>query len=162
MKHCFVIAFLLFAFTFVAVENATACSCRYPVGETDKESVDSAKDKANAVFVGRVIKVVRVRDRRGVPLWEKYNAVFEVSEQWKGPIKKQIRVSFFAGCCLCDFLFAKGKEYLVYASGDGTTLSASVCGRTKETSNTLLKIDREFLGSPISTTPRSKLESHDR
>ena len=153
MKHYLVIAIVIFAFSFVAVESAAACSCRYPVGQTDRESVDSAKDEAKAVFAGRVVKIVKARDRRGVPLWEQYIAVFEVSEQWKGANKKQIRVSFFAGCCLCDFRFVKGKRYLVYAYDDGTTLSASVCGRTTETNDPQLELDRQYLGQPIAATP---------
>jgi hypothetical protein len=150
MKHYLVITIFMLAFSFGSVETVSACTCATPFGKSDKELVDSAKGYANTVFVGRVIRIVKARNHQGVPMGG-YKAVFEVTEIWKGALKKQIRISFSDQCCLCDFSFSKGKEYLVYASGDSTMLRASVCGRTKEINDSQLKVDRQYLGSPNTT-----------
>ena len=130
-----------------AASTGFACSCATPIDQSDRELVESEKLSADAVFIGRVVKIVKARDRRGEPLIDSYKAVFDVTERWKGPRLRYMRVNFFVGCCLCDYPFAKGKEYLVYASGDGQNLSASVCGRTKEATRTALKTDRQYLGA---------------
>ena len=153
MKHYLPIAIIISAVFFVAAETAFACSCRQPIGKSDKELVDSAKADANTVFVGRVIKIVKKRNHRGVPT-SGYNAVFEVSEIWKGTQRKQIRI-LNGQCCLCEVSFSKGKEYLVYADGDSTMLTASVCGRTREINNPQMKVDRQYLGTPITTTSKN-------
>jgi hypothetical protein len=150
MKLYLVIMFVISGL-FLAVETASACTCTVPVGKSDKELVNSAKDDAKTVFIGRVIKIVKTRNHRGVSAGG-YNAVFEVSEIWKGAQKRQIRIFFSDQCCLCVFPFRKGKEYLVYASGDSTKLTASTCGRTKEIGDPALTVDRQYLGSPITTT----------
>lgn len=150
--------FLLFAFlvlvaTFVAVGDVSACTCARPVTKvTEKALVEEARSDATMVFVGRVVKIVKTRDRQGKRLEGYYSAIFEVTEQWKGETRGRVLVSFYSGCCMCDFHFVKGKEYLVYASQDSEMLTASTCGRTKETSNIDIETDRKYLGFPATTS----------
>jgi hypothetical protein len=154
MKAYLVSILLICGFVIFAVETSSACTCTVPIGKSEKELVDSERAAANTVFVGRVIKIVKARNHRGASMGG-YNAVFDVSEIWKGTPKKQIRIFFSDQCCLCEFPFSKGKEYLVYADGDTTMLTASTCGRTREISDPQLKVDRQYLGTPITTTPKN-------
>ncbi len=137
--------FLLIVFTSIAY----ACTCSTPYGKSDKELIESALASSATVFAGRVLKIVKARNRKGVPTGG-YNAVFEVIEIWKGPNKKHIRIFFSGQCCLCQRSFNKGKEYLVYASGDNT-LIADTCSRTKELTHPKIEVDREHLGPSNST-----------
>lgn len=142
------------SFLFLILSSAAyACACGKPVGISDRELVNSEKAAADVVFVGRVLKIVKDRNRRGVPTGG-YNAVFVASEIWKGKQVKRIRIFFSNLCCLCDRSFSKGKEYLVYASGD-TFLTASVCGRTKETANSEIEIDRKYLGASMTAPTKN-------
>ncbi len=147
MKRYLPIAILISVFFVVGAEMVSACSCRRPVDKTDKELVDEEKAEVDFVFVGRVIKIVKDRIRRGV-FPNSYTAVFEVREIWKGTKRKQIRV-VNGQCCNCVMSFIKSKEYLVYAEGKNTDLEANVCGRTKETNDPQLKVDRQYLGASI-------------
>ena len=149
MKNYLLIAIFMTAVFFVAVKTASACTCIVPIGKSDKELVDSAKTNAELVFVGRVIKIVKDRNRHGAPTGG-YTAVFEVSEIWKGKQRKQMRLSQ-GQCCLCVLSFSKRKEYLVYANYDltNTTLTADTCGRTTDTNDPQLKVDRQYLGASV-------------
>ncbi len=107
-----------------------ACTCRTFVGESDKELVVRAKAAADSIFVGRVVKILKEKDRRGVPTGD-YIAVFNVTEMWKGKRRKQIRIvnGGTDRCCLCGWRFTKSEEYLVFV--DVGTPNPSICGRTK-------------------------------
>ncbi len=141
-----------FFFLFIFASVGYACTCTVLVGKSDKELVESARASSDAVFVGRVIKIVKKRNGRGVPTGG-YNAVFDVSEMWKGTQKKQIRIFSSGQCCLCDLSFSKGKKYLVYAfhAYSDKMLTASTCSRTREIDDAQIKIDRQYLGSPNKT-----------
>ncbi|MBK8467245.1 MAG: hypothetical protein IPL32_15615 [Chloracidobacterium sp.] len=113
--------------------------------------MESAKDDADAIFVGRVIKIIKERDRHG-GLTGGYYAVFQVSESWKGPQSKILRVSTSYQCCMCGYGFSKGKDYLVYAyfaesvNAHKKMLDTSICTRTRELNDPQVEIDRQYLG----------------
>lgn len=150
MKRHFLITLLISTFFFVSTEIVSACSCPPPrIGVSEKELVESAKDNVDTIFVGRVAKIIKERDRHGVATGG-YYAVFQVSESWKGPRSRILRVS--TSCCMCDYPFSKGKNYLVYAYESVNTnkkiLGTSICTRTKELNDPQVKTDQQYLGSP--------------
>ncbi|MGB7203339.1 MAG: hypothetical protein WBD16_13910 [Pyrinomonadaceae bacterium] len=139
-----ILCLILFLFLSSAVY---ACTCATPRGKSDKELVDSEKEGSDSVFVGRVVKIIKDRKNRG------YKAIFDVSENWNGKTKR-LRVSF-GPYWICVISFQKGKEYLVYAGGE-TELTAGTCSRTKETSDSRMSVDRQYLGTPIMTNLKNK------
>jgi hypothetical protein len=52
---------------------------------------------------------------------------FEVSRVWKGPQNHRLVINQWSG--KCGITFERGKEYLVYASGSESDLSAGMCTR---------------------------------
>jgi hypothetical protein len=114
-----------------------ACSCA-PV-----EDPRVALEKSSSVFVGRVIALEIVPSSEAEPgaciAFEDMIGTFVVSRQWKGispaeghegtaPVTRQVRTAFT--CCVCGFSFVLGETYLVYAVGDESALTTSICSRT--------------------------------
>jgi hypothetical protein len=102
-----------------------ACSCRPP------RSVADELERAAAVFAGRVMKT---EDPATGPIWGSMDSItvtLETSTVWKGALTPTLTVTTPRSGASCGFPFAKGDEYLVYASAGGTGLSVSLCSRTK-------------------------------
>lgn len=118
-----------------------ACSCvNNPVPIT-------AMDNAEAVFVGKVLKVKQERKQKGIIGAIEYRDVnlFEVEKTWKGIEQSQIMIYDNGHDESCGFVFEEGKSYIIYAykSKDGD-LYTSYCSRTAELSNA--NADLEQLG----------------
>ena len=124
--------FLLAALAIVAVPQPGSCVtdvCRCSSGLTVSASVQSS----NAVLFARV------RDIRDSSVYIKERAInypfrvatLEVIAAWKGVQTPTVNVSVGAGSGECTFRFEQDKEYLIYARGGPTHLSASMCSRTR-------------------------------
>ena len=101
-----------------------ACSC-VPPGSPAEERAASA-----AVFSGKVVDV----DVPGGTITNSADPVkvtLEVLRVWKGPAQPTLVVTTARDSASCGFNFTQGQEYLVYARGTATDLSASLCSRTR-------------------------------
>ena len=112
---------------------------------------------SRAVFAGKVIDVVAQsrRDRDTSDSLVAFKVTFEVSKVWKGKVDKQqvlLTSESFAGC---EYSFEKGKEYLVYASGEELTIQTSLCDATKPLANAqadLAVLEQETRVTPENTS----------
>ena len=118
---------------FASPRDAAACMC---VGSPDPKSdsqiireIDEELGKAIGVFMGRVV----ARDDLTV--------TFEIDAVWKGEIGSSHQMSTGAVANAdgtitvtdCDFSFARGRTYLVFAVGKSfSTAKASSCTYTSE------------------------------
>jgi len=100
--------------------EAYGCKCGQP-------TIESSFEKVPLIFTGEVIKL------------DPFRAVLKVEKMWKGELTEEI-VLLTGGrrdtggnvvVNSCDFRYALGERYLVYASGSGNELKASVCSRTR-------------------------------
>ena len=103
-----------FALLVVYAKPADACSC------DDPPPACEAFNSAGVVFVG---KATEIKDGPGGA----QEVSFAISEKLKGTSNASETVE---GGGMCGTVFQKGKTYVVYASGSGTKLSSSLCGRT--------------------------------
>ncbi len=100
--------------------EAYACKCGQP-------SVEWSFEKVPVIFSGEVIKL------------DLFRATFKVEKMWKGKSAEEIVMltgatrgaDGYIVSSSCNFRYVLGEKYLVYASGSGTELKASVCSRTK-------------------------------
>ncbi|HMV50670.1 MAG TPA: hypothetical protein PKA34_27485 [Blastocatellia bacterium] len=107
--------------------EVTACSCIWYTPE-------SALQEAQAVFVGKVL-IANEKSRpsffqRYIPFLRHSGGLvstFEVSSVWKGQQIPRLVIHHSMG--KCGRTFELGKEYLVYADGDQSNLSAGFCSR---------------------------------
>ena len=125
-------AFLLAAIaTFVIPQPGSCvtapCSCRGAPGVS--ESVRSS----NAVLFARVREIrdssVHIKD--GAINYPFRFATLEVIAAWKGVQTPTVNISVGEGSGECTFRFEQDKEYLIYARGGPTHLSATMCSRTR-------------------------------
>jgi len=123
---------LLVAGSWAIPHVASACSCLPP------EPPKDALDKAEAVFVGRVV----VADDAGADdTFRRIHYQFEVSRSWKGEPGATVTLSSAASSAACGRSFALDEEYLVYASADQSgDLTDSLCSRTR----TLVSADEDL------------------
>jgi hypothetical protein len=124
-----------------APRRAEACSCVKP--PAPKQALaDSA-----AVFEGKVVGLGRD------PAKHRLTATFAVTRWWKGGEAARVAVATIDVDSMCGVGFAEGDEWLVYAGGDATGLSASLCSRTRRAAEA--EADRKALGAGKSPTPGS-------
>jgi hypothetical protein len=127
---------------------ASACSC---LPTTPQQSLKNS----GTVFAGRVIDVIDASEKNpeiSRPLLG-FEVIFEVSKVWKGKVEKQQVVLTSSSSASCGYYFEKGKEYLVYASTQGTQLETGLCSGTKPLANA--RPDLAVLGrgkAPIAQT----------
>jgi hypothetical protein len=127
MKKIFLIATSLFV---LSTNAASACSC---MPTTPQQSLKNS----GTVFAGRVIDVVdegEMRPEVSRPLLG-FKVTFEVSTVWKGQPNRQFVVRTSDSSASCGYSFEKGKEYLVYASNQGSQLETGLCSGTKPLAN---------------------------
>ncbi len=123
MKKIFLIATSLFV---LSANAASACSC---MPTTPQQSLKNS----GTVFAGRVIDVVdegEMNPEVSRPLLG-FKVTFEVSNVWKGQPNRQFVVRTSDSSASCGYSFEKGKEYLVYASNQGSQLETGLCSGTK-------------------------------
>lgn len=102
---------------------ASACSCAMP-----KPPEEALRD-ATAVFSGRAVRIER-------PVFspsslDPVSVAIGVDRWWKGPGTARVTVKTAREGASCGYGFIEGREYLVYAYGDGNDLGVSACSRTK-------------------------------
>lgn len=145
MKKIFLIAASLLVLNTTA---ANACSC---VPTTPQQSLKNSRE----VFAGKVIDIV---DQSGTNPEASgslggFKVIFEVSKVWKGKVDKQQVVLTSGSSASCGYNFEKGKEYLVYANGQGTQLQTGLCSGTTLLTNA--QRDLAVLGRGKTPTPQS-------
>lgn len=117
MKTVYALFFVAGVLALAAPRPASACSC-LPPGSPLVE-----RDRADAVFAGRVRNVTQLDDR--------YLVEIDVSESWKGDASR--RVMLFTGLhsAACGYYFEEGKSYLIYGYvSEGYGLGTNICSRT--------------------------------
>ncbi len=127
MKKIVLLATSLFVFSSNA---ASACSC---ISTTPQQNLKNA----GTVFAGRVIDVVdeaELHPEVSRPLLG-FKITFEVSNVWKGQANRQFVVRTSDSSASCGYSFEKGREYLVYASNQGSQLETGLCSGTKSLAN---------------------------
>ena len=106
--------------------EARACSCDWPLAKlTVKQQVKKARAKSQAVFVGKVLEIVRPS--------ESYSVIvkFRVESSWKGKLLAELSLTTGRGNGDCGYPFEVGQKYLVYAYGsDENGLATNICQRT--------------------------------
>lgn len=126
----FVLAFLIAAFQ--PAHKSIACSCAGGL------SILGSYNLASDVFRGKVIEIVppptRVTKSKdgwvGVaPVGTPGSVRLSVVESFKGSQGKEVK--FDAGWTSCDYPFAVGEEYLVYAVRENGKLDTDKCKRTR-------------------------------
>jgi hypothetical protein len=102
-----------------ANDNYIACKCADSV-----VSVQKAFENADAVFQGKITGFVDMGTK-------KY-AIFDVVQLWKGVVMQDRNLFVEVGFSSCDWLFFKGDEYLIYATGNADyTYKTSLCTRSE-------------------------------
>lgn len=103
-------------------------------GPDDAGAVLSARNDADAVFLGRVVRIERIRlpGDADAEFGDWREATFEVSRSWKGGNDARTRVRTPWHAALCGFPFERGGEYLIYARvADDGRLRTDACTRTR-------------------------------
>ncbi|MEM9163282.1 MAG: hypothetical protein AAGC54_09460 [Cyanobacteria bacterium P01_F01_bin.4] len=118
-------------------EPAYGCSCIRP------ESASVERDRNTAVFAGEVSSLT--------PTATGYAVDFTVSDQWKGDLGENVQITTGPHSAACGYNFEVGQAYLVYAYGDETDLSVSLCSRTTTLDNATADI-AELNGESASLT----------
>jgi hypothetical protein len=140
-------------------ESARACTCVEPRAEftADEEKyVKYERNKAKAVFSGKVLRIDQIKGAKGKPTGV-VRVKFSVDKSYKGAETSIITVSTTNACCICGYPFKVGEEYLVYASGsDSKALRASICSRTKNLRNAAEDLD--FLGNAKAISEAKKIK----
>ena len=123
------VALVLTALVLARGAEARACSCTPPPSPAD------ALARAAAVFAGRVTKT---EDPATGPIRSSMDPItvtHEISTVWKGASGPSVSVTTARDGASCGFTFAKGEEYLVYASAVRAGLHVSLCSRTRRLAN---------------------------
>ncbi len=109
-----------FPFLFFAkVPSVYACKC-LPTDSIKVEAIDS-----EAVFTGRVTQVEPIIKT------DMIKVTFTVLESFKGVATSVAVVKTNNDSTACGYEFRKGKDYLIYASGNENNLSTHSCSRTR-------------------------------
>jgi hypothetical protein len=118
--------------------------------------VREAKLGSNAIFVGKLIKLVEPRNDDGTFTGEVI-AEFEVERAWTPLKNSRLTVYTTNICCICGFPFHEGIRYIVYASGKDK-LYTTICMRTRPIGDGESG-DEKYLGMPM--IPERKRSSLD-
>ena len=114
-----------------------ACSCLPTTPET-------AKQQANVVFTGRVIRQQTANNERDRLPEANIVWTFLVDDVEKGRAPRRLRVESPQSSAACGFNFQLGGRYRVYAQRDGKTLRTSLCSGNEQL---------QTAGNPRSTLP---------
>ena len=127
--------FLVLLVLVIYPARAFSCSCVEPLEDVEEDIAVSFKN-ADAVFLGRAVKVVRVPSQKETLEKEGYDpklddTTFKVLDSWKGVNTAHVVSRISTACCLCGYKFEAGKTYLIYAEiNEGGTIYTSICNRT--------------------------------
>jgi hypothetical protein len=121
---------IIAVFCAIACIEAEACTC-----ESDR-TPEIAFGHSKAVFVGRVVRVEPVREKKD-SLFKRVECVLEIMDSMKGEnlafssgSRRYFRVHTGIGGGDCGFSFEVGRAYLVYAYGEAE-LQTDICTPTK-------------------------------
>jgi uncharacterized protein with GYD domain len=117
----------------LAPGTAEACKCM-------RQTPERAAAAADAVFLGKVVKLTPVNGR--------FEVVLEVEKWWRGAGGRQAVVFTRTNGALCGFSFAVGETYLVYGSRDvekADSYYTGLCSRTKSSSSKEFEEDLRVL-----------------
>lgn len=158
MKIVFSVGFAVIC-VLMSYTTAHACRCvsRTEFDGEPEKYVRFERERAFAVFAGKVTRIDEVKNARGAPSGV-VKVTFAVLRAWKGASANRIVVSTTNVCCICGYPFEVGGEYLVYASGESVgDLRTSICTRTKKLNDAAE--DLRFLGDG-EITPRRTRRRH--
>jgi hypothetical protein len=111
--------------------------------------VIEARQKAKAVFVGKVLAV----DSPSELLYNK--VTIELESAWKGIRPAKLIILTGRGSGDCGYRFEVGETYLVFAyQYNKSYLGTNICQRTNVLSNA--SVDLKHLGKPVFTAPRTQ------
>lgn len=141
--------------------NAYACRC-------GRASPEAEFNKSKAVFAGKVVAIRQSsfwdRMKQRIPflrsnLFEDFaeRKTIEVSRIWKGEPASHIEIKDAGWFGFCGVPMELGVEYLVYATGNGSTLINRICSRTTELAGA--SEDLAYLGLGIEPPKKSRLSS---
>ena len=132
IKKFVLTAFAVFALSLAAADTARACVCFLSPEKATPEAARAAlvKDfnEASAVFTGEVVALDALR------------VTLKVEKLWKGNLGDEVVMPTGArknddgtySVSSCDYTFARGEKYLIFAYGDSAeTMRARACTRTK-------------------------------
>jgi hypothetical protein len=144
--------FLLAASLLVLNSNLASATC-FCIPTTPQKNFRTSR----AVFAGKVIDIMAKTDRNRdtSESFVAFKVTFEVSKVWKGKVDKQQVVLTSESFPGCEYSFEKGKEYLVYASGEELTIQTALCDATKPLVNAqadLAVLEQETTGNPENTS----------
>ena len=109
----------------LALQYADACTCAYPSGSI-KQQVKEAKSKAEAIFSGKVIEILRIDGGLRV------RVRIAVARVWKGKLAPEVIIYTGGSSGDCGYSFNRGMSYFLYCDeGQEGELWASVCTRTR-------------------------------
>lgn len=125
MKKFLLVIWIAMVVVFGELE-ARACTCDLPLGKlTVKQQVKKARAQSQAVFVGKVLEVVRSSESFSV------SVKFRVESSWKGKLPRELSLTTGLGNGDCGYPFEIRQKYLVYAYGsDENRLATNICQRT--------------------------------
>ena len=146
--------FLLAASLLVLNSNPASGTC-FCIPTTPKKNFKNSR----AVFAGKVIDIVAQsdRNREASGSLARFKVRFEVSNVWKGKVDKQQVVLTSEYSPGCGYSFEKGKEYLVYASGEELAIRTELCNATKPLVNA--QADLAVLEQETRVTPENSSTS---
>lgn len=132
MRMCLRVAVLLVISILAWPTGALACSCELQPKDMH-EALKSAREKADAIFHGRVAGIEPVYAAPGSKRLRLHRVTFKVTETFKGTVAPQQVVTTYRPDGIgCGYLFEEGAEYLVYARADAPAgLETSMCSRTQ-------------------------------
>lgn len=90
---------------------AHACSCM-------SAPIEKEFSRSEAVFAGEAVSFEGAGS-------EDRMVTFRVAKTWKGPDRETLQVRTTASGASCGYRFEEGREYVVYAAGDG--LEVGLC-----------------------------------
>ena len=155
------LASVVLVLTVLLPDCASACSCAALPG-TPQERATRALSESTAVFSGEVVDVdepppatTMIEGTMAFIMPSgKATVTLRASEVWKGPRQQTVTITTGADSDIgCGYPFVEGEEYLVYATGDGP--SVSLCSETKPLSEA--KADLEALGDGEAPEPGGAL-----
>jgi len=126
----FVIGQIAFICLLLLRNVALACSCDLDMkllSKPEAEQIRIAQKRAKAVFSGQVIDITV--DEKSKSYW----ARIKVQRSWKNTTFDEVIIRGTTICCICEYVFLPGENYLIYASDyDHATkeYGTSICTRT--------------------------------
>jgi hypothetical protein len=133
-----------------------ACTCMHlgSYQTPDQQLIDKKRESANAVFSGKVIKIVLPKQSKD-KITTSLKVYIRVVEVWKGVTRENVVVTTPKDSSFCGYPFKLNEKYLIYAYRyKKEDLSTSLCERTTILENA--EEDIEFLGEAVKTFGEKK------